>query len=590
MIKFIGGTRKIVIMLLLVIVLCVNSSNISQAESPQVTVPDGSIESSLSPNENLVPVGATIANYDFEIAQDSKLKTWQVSGDKSSSQQATSGYSGQHSLQHANSRKDYQVRTEQILTGLENGYYTLTGWTKNSGGQRAAYLYAKGADKSESRTALPVSSQWIKVTVRGVQVNDGKMTVGIYSDAKAGNWLNLDFVELVHDNRPYKLPKGGDVSELTQIEAKGGKFYDRKGKQKDLFQILKEEGHDIVRLRLYNDPGKGKGDGEYYRPAGFMDKQDILKLAKRAKAAGLQIQLSFHYSDYWTNGELQIIPNEWQKQIQNLTTEQQKVDKLYQLLYDYTTEIMQSMKAQGTTPEYVSLGNEMQSGLLYPFGKIEDATSENWDHNWDHLARFLKAGSQAVKAVSPSTKVIIHLDDAGNYNKYYDFFDQLNLYQVDYDIIGPSYYPYWTKKTVSQLVDFLNDIGQKYEKDIMIMETGFNWNPTLPDNSPGQLVDNGPYPASMSSREGQRDFMYELFNGLKSVNNGRVIGDLYWDPIMIPAPGLGWAIREADDLPGKNVVSNTTLFDFDGKALPVFDAYRYNTEGVPSTTKQENEQ
>lgn len=64
--------------------------------------------------------------------------------------------------------------------------------------------------------------------------------------------------------------------------------------------------------------------------------------------------------------------------------------------------------------------------------------------------------------------------------------------------------------------------------------------------------------------------MYELFNGIKQANGGRVIGDIYWDPVMIEVPGVGW------ELGAPNVVSNTTLFDFSGHALPSLKAYKFN--------------
>lgn len=512
--------------------------------------------------------GEDIPNRGFEAGLDS----WDIAGDMDASFTEQPGYKSEFSLKHSSSQP-YTTTTSQTISNLEEGYYTLTAWTQNSGGQKASYLFANGNGTAESRTALPVSSEWTKVTVRGIHVTTGQVNFGLFSDANADNWALMDGVELIKDDKPYRFLKGGDVSAITYVESQGGKFYNRDGRERDVFQILKENGHDIVRLRLYNDPGKGHGDGKYYVPAGIMDKDDILKIAKRVKEAGLQIQLSFHYSDYWSNGGMQIIPHEWQEQIDGLPDDAAKVEKLEQLLYDYTLDVMQAMKDQGTTPEFVSLGNEMHGGLLFPYGRATTST-------WGALAKFLTAGINAVKAVSPDTKVILHLDDAGNYDKYETFYDKAEELGVPYDILGPSYYPFWTNKDVKTIVEFLNYMGKKYNKDIMIMETGFPWNPTTFSGSTGQLYHNGPYPMEMSSPEGQKNFMIEVFNGLKSVDNGRVIGDLYWDPIFIHAPGVGWAYREADDGVEDNAIDNTTLFDFDGKALPVFDAYLHNADGT----------
>jgi arabinogalactan endo-1,4-beta-galactosidase len=52
---------------------------------------------------------------------------------------------------------------------------------------------------------------------------------------------------------------------------------------------------------------------------------------------------------------------------------------------------------------------------------------------------------------------------------------------------------------------------------------------------------------------------------------------------MIETPGTGWALREADGKPGQNVVSNTTLFDFSGRALPVLDVWREHAPAMPIT-------
>lgn len=110
------------------------------------------------------------------------------------------------------------------------------------------------------------------------------------------------------------------------------------------------------------------------------------------------------------------------------------------------------------------------------------------------------------------------------------------------------------------------------------METGINWNPVTSYGQPGQLPNNGPVPYA-ETPAGQRDFLYELFAGLKSVPDGNVIGDLYWDPVMIPAAGVGWEVGQP------NVVENTTLFDFGGRALPGLDAYLYNVSDGQRKTR-----
>jgi arabinogalactan endo-1,4-beta-galactosidase len=249
--------------------------------------------------------------------------------------------------------------------------------------------------------------------------------------------------------------------------------------------------------------------------------------------------------------------------------------RLTALVDERTRAVMQAMVAQGTPPQFVSLGNEIESGMLYPYGAATPA-------NWPRLAALLRAGYAAVKAVHPSSRVILHLDDGGNLAKYRDWFDQARAYGVQWDVIGSSYYPFWTGRSVAEMAAFSDAVAQHYGCDLMVMETGFNWTPKLPGGGSGQLENNGPYPATMSSPQGQRAFMTELFTALK--RSPRVLGLLYWDPIMIATPGVGWALQEGSAKAGPNVVANTTLFDFDGRGLPVLEAWRDLALAAPTGT------
>lgn len=360
---------------------------------------------------------------------------------------------------------------------------------------------------------------------------------------------------------------GGDISALTWMERAGAVYKDRDGKPGDALEILKRHGHNIVRIRLYDHTGPGTGADGWYWPEASMDLPDVLALARRAKAQGMQIQFSFHYSDFWTNSKTQDPPHAWRRELARLPDDSARFERLLALVEARTREVMQALVAQGTAPEFVSLGNEIEHGLLYPWGRTD---------NWQRLGALLKAGHAAVKAVSPASRVALHLDDGGNEAKYRDWFDHAREQGVHWDVIGPSYYPFWTKKNVGQLTAFCDAVSRRYDSDILIMEAGFNFAPRRHDGWPGQLEHNGPYPASMSSPEGQRDFMAELLGAMKAAP--RVLGVLYWDPIMIANPGVGWALKEGSGEPGPNVVSNTTLFDFQGKALPVLDIWKRYTQ------------
>lgn len=487
-------------------------------------------------------------------------------------------------------KQEYTVKMEQVFEGLEPGFYYLTAYAQKGAGesgnddQKVCYLYGQGSNqKNPSMTMIPRRGveeermEWTEITVRGIEVGeDGKAAVGVYTEGYAGNWLNVDKLTLTREKNQesqYRLLKGGDISMLTLLEDYGAKFYDPNGREGDVLQILADHGWNIVRIRLYNNPGKGRGVEGHYCPEGYCNLEDTIALARRAKEKGMQIQYSFHYSDYWTNAAVHLIPAEWKAAIEGKSYEE-AVDILEGFMYTYTKEVLETLAEQGIRPEYISLGNEMQNGMLYPYG-------EATEKGWPNLARFLKAAARAVREAAPNARIILHSDGAGDEPRYENLFGNCRTYQVDYDIIGVSYYPFWVNLSVKDVISFCNTLVDRYDKDIILMETGFNFDDCTENGYPGQLAHNGPYPYGngASSPANQREFMAELFNGLKCVKDGRCIGDLYWDPIMVAQKGIGWAVREDTDTMSVNVVSNTTLFDFDHKLLPAASAYMYNQEG-----------
>ncbi len=40
-------------------------------------------------------------------------------------------------------------------------------------------------------------SSWTKISVPGITVTNGSIQVGVFSDANAGNWVNVDDFSLV---------------------------------------------------------------------------------------------------------------------------------------------------------------------------------------------------------------------------------------------------------------------------------------------------------------------------------------------------------------------------------------------------------
>jgi hypothetical protein len=109
-------------------------------------------------------------------------------------------HSGDYILTHYKSTP-YRTYTSQSLTGLRDGTYTLSAWARSSGGQTASYLavkdYAAGAPELTADLRGTGTGDWQHITISNVQVTAGHATIGLYSDAGAGQWTNIDDVQFI---------------------------------------------------------------------------------------------------------------------------------------------------------------------------------------------------------------------------------------------------------------------------------------------------------------------------------------------------------------------------------------------------------
>ena len=241
---------------------------------------------------------------------------------------------------------------------------------------------------------------------------------------------------------------GADISFLPELENKGMKFYDLDGKEKDAIKILKDHGLNYIRLRIFNDPARDSG----YSPAkGFCDLQHTLQMAKRIKSAGMKILLDFHYSDYWADPQKQYMPKAWRGK---------SITALKQAVYNYTKMVVQTLKDQGTAPDMVQVGNEINHGMIWPDGSV---------NNFDNLAQLFFAGVQAVKSVSASTSIMLHIALGGQNDESRFFIDNMVNRGIHFDVIGLSYYPKW-HNTLADLEYNLDDLSRRYNKDIIVVE------------------------------------------------------------------------------------------------------------------------
>lgn len=254
-------------------------------------------------------------------------------------------------------------------------------------------------------------------------------------------------IDVINVKRPVDEMLGADISFLPQLEDRGMKFFDN-GVEKDAVQILKDHGLNYIRLRLFVNP---ENDSGYSPKKGFCDLDHTIAMAKRVKAAGMKFLLDFHYSDTWADPQKQFKPKAW---------EGQDFDQLRQTVFTYSKQVIQALKNAGATPDMVQIGNEINHGMIWPEGHI---------NNLDSLAQLVYAGIQGVKAVDPSITIMLHIALGGQNDEARFFLDNMIMRGVPFDVIGLSYYPRW-HNTLEDLRYNLNDLARHYNKDVIVVE------------------------------------------------------------------------------------------------------------------------
>ena len=356
--------------------------------------------------------------------------------------------------------------------------------------------------------------------------------------------------------------RGADISILSDMEKSGAKYYED-GISKDALEILKNNGVNYVRLRLWQDPYNS--NGESYG-AGTNDLETTIALAKRAKSLGLNVLLDFHYSDFWVDPGKQNVPKAWQ----DLTFEEMNTE-----LYDYTKNVLSEMKQLDVYPDMVQIGNELNSGMLWPYGK-------SWGEDggeFDRLATFLKSGVQAVRDTQPkTTPVMLHLADGGDTGAFTWWFDEITSRGVSFDLIGVSYYPYW-HGSMNELQTNMNTISQRYGKEVIVVETAYGHTTANADTMPNAFGEAeaaaGGYEPTPS---GQAEYLLDLADRIQAVPNDRGAGFFYWEPLWYNG-NVSWATQAGMNYLGVqstmgNEWDNQAMFDFAGNALPSLRAFK----------------
>jgi arabinogalactan endo-1,4-beta-galactosidase len=332
---------------------------------------------------------------------------------------------------------------------------------------------------------------------------------------------------------------GADFSGLAFFESQGV-AYKEGGQVQDAIHILKNHGLNCVRLRLFTSSAAQAGSDPYNY---INNTAYTVPLAVRVKNAGLLLSLDFHYSDTWADPGKQAIPAAWR----NLDFAQ-----LVRHMHLYNSNTIATFAAAGAMPDYVQVGNEISSGMLWPLGKVRG----NGGASWSQLGQLMKAAIQGIQDASGAhmPKIIVHIDRGGDWPGTRWFFDNLNAQAVPYDIIGESYYPFFQGSPES-LSNCLNNAAARYGKPVLVAEDAFPWTNACPANWTNCLYG---FPPTIAS---QAAFVATLAGIMKSVPNHLGAGFFYWGAEYQGVSGVNEA--------GYNTSS---FFDFNGNVLPVADA------------------
>lgn len=325
---------------------------------------------------------------------------------------------------------------------------------------------------------------------------------------------------------------GADVSFLDEIENKGGKFFDE-SQEDDCLAILQRHGMNAIRLRVWNNPKDG-----------YCSVENTLRMAKRLKNLGFVLGIDFHYSDWWADPGKQYKPKAWE----NLP-----FDALVQSVYDFTYEVLDRLRQQGTPANFVQVGNEVTYGMLWEDGRLPGPNEDDDAEAWKRFSRLMSSGVRAARdCQGQDVNVLLHIDRGGDNAGARFFLDHVLSEGVEFDSIGLSYYPWW-HGSMQEFERNLHDLASRYQKDLVLVETAYPWTEVHPENAL-TTVD--------ASAAQQKVFLETVMDIVQRVPGGLGKGVFYWEPDAIPVgeSPAGW--------------SKMSLFDSMGRALPGLGAFQ----------------
>ena len=329
--------------------------------------------------------------------------------------------------------------------------------------------------------------------------------------------------------------RGADVSSLQRAVDLGAQYYTAAGTAADPLDILRDAGVNYIRLRVWNNP-----------VSGYNNAAKVLAYARTVKAKGFKLLIDFHYSDTWADPGKQFVPKAWAGH----TLAQLEKD-----VYDYTYDVCTSLKRQGTTPDSVQIGNEINVGMLWPAGYVNNS-------DFGPLAGLLNAGYDATKACHRKTQVLVHTALAENIGAARWFYDGITAAGAKWDITALSYYCMW-HGSLANLSTVIGDMKSRYGKPVVIAETAYPYTSENFDHLENIILSEAPCDGIPATRQGQA----QQFTAVQdTAREAGAIGVFYWEPTWTAIDGNGWDTEDIEN--SGNAWENMAVFDDRGRVNP----------------------
>ena len=371
--------------------------------------------------------------------------------------------------------------------------------------------------------------------------------------------------------------RGMDASAVLALENSGVKYYNFDGKEQDVFMTLAQAGVNYIRLRVWNDPYDENGNGY---GGGNNDVATAIALGQRATKYGMKVCIDFHYSDFWADPKKQFVPKAW---------EGMEIEEKSDALYNFTLESLTQLLDAGVDVGMVQIGNEINNGMS---GETDVA----------NVRKLLTAGSKAVReaAVNSGKEILVavHYTNIDDMKKLDTLLTGLQVKEIDYDIVGLSFYPYW-HGTIEDLKNAIIHIRDTYGKKVYVAENAYCYTAEDGDGSANSVEGTDDLAEGYSaSVQGQAN---EVRDVCAAASEAGAEGVFYWEGTWIPVGpadadnsdlwekyGSGWASSYASGYDPKDAGQyyggcswdNQAMFDFTGHPLASLNVFKYLKYGA----------